>query len=71
VGARLPLLRENLKLTPEQRLVKLQDFVTFIAEVRGAGRESRLKRASGRPKDLEAIAELEALSEERDDRDRS
>lgn len=29
-----------------------------------------LKRASGRPKDLEAIAELEALSEERDGRDR-
>lgn len=37
------LLRENLKLTPEQRLVKLQDFVAFITEVRRAGRESRSK----------------------------
>jgi hypothetical protein len=49
------LLRENLKLSPEQRLLKLQDFVRFLSEV----------RAAGRPKDLEAIAELEALREER------
>ena len=35
------LLRENLKLTPEQRLQKLQDFVNFLAEIRGTGRRSR------------------------------
>lgn len=35
------LLRENLKLTPEQRLQKLQDFVNLAAELREAGRRSR------------------------------
>jgi len=35
------LLRENLKLTPEQRLLKLQDVVRFLAELRDAGRRSR------------------------------
>ena len=35
------LLRENLKLTPEQRLMKLQNFVRFLADVREAGRRSR------------------------------
>lgn len=35
------LLRENLKLTPEQRLMKLQDFVRFAASVREAGRQTR------------------------------
>ena len=35
------LLRENLKLTPDQRLDKLQDFVAFAAELREAGRRAR------------------------------
>jgi hypothetical protein len=35
------LLRENLKLTPEARLQKLQDFVAFAAALRDAGRRSR------------------------------
>jgi len=35
------LLRENLKLTPEQRLLKLQDFVRFSASLREAGRRER------------------------------
>jgi hypothetical protein len=35
------LLRENLKLTPEERLLKLQSFVRFLSEVRAAGRRSR------------------------------
>jgi hypothetical protein len=35
------LLRENLKLTPDQRLDKLQDFVRFAAELREAGRRAR------------------------------
>lgn len=35
------LLRENLKLTPEQRIAKLQDFVAFAATLRDAGRTAR------------------------------
>ena len=35
------LLRENLKLTPDQRLDKLQAFVRFAAELREAGRRAR------------------------------
>ena len=35
------LLRENLKLTPDQRLEKLQDFVGFVADLRDAGRRAR------------------------------
>ncbi len=30
------LLRENLRLSPEQRLLKLEDFVKFIGELRTA-----------------------------------
>lgn len=36
------LLRENLKLTPHQRLLKLQDFVRFLTEVRAAGKRAGL-----------------------------
>lgn len=35
------LLRENLKLSPEERLLKLQDFVSFAARLREAGRQAR------------------------------
>jgi hypothetical protein len=35
------LLRENLKLTPDQRLAKLQDFVGFLGDLREAGRRAR------------------------------
>ena len=35
------LLRENLKLSPEERLLKLQDFVRFAAQLREAGRRAR------------------------------
>jgi hypothetical protein len=35
------LLRENLKLTPEQRLAKFASFMRFIAELRGAGEKVR------------------------------
>ncbi|MFZ5831490.1 MAG: hypothetical protein ACOY3P_15510 [Planctomycetota bacterium] len=38
------LLRSNLKLTPGERLRKLQDFVEFLAEVRAAGRKAGLGR---------------------------
>ena len=35
------LLRENLKLTPEQRLEKFASFMRFIAELRSAGENVR------------------------------
>lgn len=35
------LLRENLKLTPDERLRKLQDFVAFTMTLREAGRRAR------------------------------
>ena len=35
------LLRENLKLTPEERIRKLQDFVRFTHALRDAGRQAR------------------------------
>ena len=38
------LLRENLKLSPELRLAKLQDFVNFLSEVRAAGKKLRKER---------------------------
>ena len=36
------LLRENLKLTPEQRLEKFASFMRFIAELRRAGENVRV-----------------------------
>jgi hypothetical protein len=38
------LLRENLRLSPEQRLRKLQDFVAFLSAVRSAGKKAGLHR---------------------------
>lgn len=35
------LLRENLKLTPQQRLAKFASFMRFIAELRRAGENAR------------------------------
>ena len=35
------LLRENLKLTPEQRLLKLIELQRFAEELRRAGKEMR------------------------------
>ncbi len=35
------LLRENLKLTPEQRLRKLMELQRFAEELRRAGRSAR------------------------------
>ncbi len=32
------LLRENLKLTPEQRILRLTAFLRFLEELRRAGR---------------------------------
>lgn len=40
------LLRENLKLTPAQRLEKLLRFSAFAAEMRAAGERARGSRKS-------------------------
>lgn len=37
----LTLIRENLKLTPEERLKKLMDLQKFAAELQRAGRAAR------------------------------
>jgi hypothetical protein len=34
------LIREMLRLTPEQRILKLQDFVALAVELQNAGRQS-------------------------------
>lgn len=62
----LTLLRENLRRTPEERLLQLESLHDFAAEVRRAGDELIVaKRAAGRPKDFEVIAKLEAIRGER------
>ena len=38
------LIRENLKLTPEQRLVKLMELQRFAKELREAGEHARHER---------------------------
>jgi len=49
-------LRRNLRLTPQQRLARLIAHLQVLEELDRA-------RAAGRPKDLEAVAELELLKE--------
>lgn len=43
------LLRENLKLTPEERLLKLIELQAFADEVRRAGSQGQHDRAAGNP----------------------
>jgi len=38
------LLRENLKLTPEQRLQRLTEHQRFVEELARAGREARRRK---------------------------
>lgn len=52
------LLRERLKRTPTERIEDLASLAAFAEEL------SRAKRREERPKDLEAVAELEALRDE-------
>ncbi len=56
------LIRKNLKLSHEERLQNAMELQRFAQELRKAGR--RVKRSAGRPKDIEAISELEAIREE-------
>jgi hypothetical protein len=37
------LIRENLRLTPHERLVRLDELYRFAAEVRAAGERARRK----------------------------
>lgn len=39
------LLRENLKLTPEQRLRKLQGYMRFLEEIRRGGEKHTEKQS--------------------------
>jgi hypothetical protein len=55
------LLRRNLSLTPQQRLEQLQRLQLLADELQRV----KAKVAAGRPKDLEAIAELRTLLQER------
>lgn len=57
------LIRRNLKLSHEERLQNAMELQRFAQELRKAGRH--VKRSAGRPKDLEAISELEAIREEK------
>lgn len=59
-GVDLTLIRENLRKTPEERIRALEDLQRFAEEVRQAGVAFRRERA-----DLEVIAELEAIREQR------
>jgi hypothetical protein len=42
------LLRENLKLTPEQRLEKFVKFRDFTSELRRAGEDARQQAITGK-----------------------
>jgi hypothetical protein len=42
------LLRENLKLTPAQRLKKFVNFIRFTSELRRAGETARMAQATER-----------------------
>lgn len=44
------LIRENLKLTPEERLRKAQQMAKMAEELREAGRRAREKSRSARDK---------------------
>ena len=64
------LIRRNLGLSVQERFEQLMSLQKLADELRAAGNERlkrliEVKRAAGRPKDLEVIAELEAILEER------
>lgn len=58
------LLRENLRRSVEERFACLMALREFAEELRRSGaaaRHTRVKRAAGRLKDLESLAELEKI----------
>jgi hypothetical protein len=62
------LLRANLRLSPEDRIRKLQDFVRTVMTLRAARKPSQTDGFRGpADSDNEVLAELEALREERED----
>jgi len=52
------LIRENLKLTPVQRLRKLEEFVAFIKKLEGAERQSLADDVSIQVVGLDALIRL-------------
>lgn len=60
------LIRENLKLTVEERLINLMTWSAAWPRFLCFGLERLIlaRRAAGRPKDFEAIAGLETILEE-------
>ena len=73
------LLRENQRLTPDERIRKMQNFVRVLGEMREVGRRLNrpvlpeliaAQRNATRPTGNEILAELQALLEERTRTDR-
>ena len=58
------LLRENVKLSVEERIRKAEKFHEMLDEVRRAGAESQLRAAKKGVMDREAFAELQAILEQ-------
>ena len=67
-GIDLTLTLENLRLTPEDRIRKLDDRLAGIAKLRGTAKfpawiDEATTTSESRAKDLMVIAELEAIQE--------
>ena len=61
----LPIYQGILKRTPDERMRALVALQRLEVRCLGLDKLIAVKRAAGRPEDLEAIAELEAIREER------
>jgi hypothetical protein len=42
------LIRENLKLTQQERIIRFEDFMSFTFELREMGRKMREKKSANR-----------------------
>ena len=67
-GIDLTLTLENLRLTPEERIRRLDDRLAGIAKLKGTGKfldwtDEASTTSESRAKDLMVIAELEAIQE--------
>jgi hypothetical protein len=60
-GIDISLLRENLKLTPTQRIEKMRRALSFVREVRCAGIAAGLSTPNPRYRITEAACSLDAL----------
>ncbi|HEX4772003.1 MAG TPA: hypothetical protein VH351_14290 [Bryobacteraceae bacterium] len=66
------LMDECLKRTVEERILALEAFERFRCELQSAVTAHRdsIKKAAGRPKDFEALAELESIRDRSTSRDK-